>query len=271
MPVHKELRLVPQLHQSTLADSLCTQNHVIPHIVVNGIEVGQGERDDDDFTVTVMGENDYNNFQKDAKYEYYKGGVSSRAVGYGAAKCFQYTEPTRVSASTLYTVITCTNVFGTCHQRIKLDMTCINAKKSQKRSRGNGLTCKLSPFSLQHSMDTSRLGRLRHHVRNRTPTESSTDSYLDCAGVNCNNSVCSFGVCLCTFGYSGSRCELNDRCSGVYCWNGNCADGICSCFSAYWGPSCLDSCSTVVCWNGVACFSLVRLMITMFRTCDRDV
>ena len=65
-----------------------------------------------------------------------------------------------------------------------------------------------------------------------------------CEGINCSNGgKCEKGECECPDGFSGDRCELEDKCltGAVNCQNdGVCVDGKCDCPEGYEGADCSD-------------------------------
>ena len=189
-------------------------------VIVNAIEVAQGDGDDDDFTVTVMGENDYNKFQNGGDYVYYTG-PSTGDVGDGSdTTCFQYTGPTMFSTeNTLHTVIKCTNWFETCHLRLKRDMTCDPCA---------GVNC--------NSGYCSNGGC----ICNSGYYGSYCENYDPCFGVDCSgNGNCVDGACSCSEGYWGPSCSHS--CSNVVCLNGEvCVSSAkgCQCQTNYEGSDC---------------------------------
>ena len=59
-----------------------------------------------------------------------------------------------------------------------------------------------------------------------------------CVAGGCGGAgVCAGGVCRCTGGYFGSRCEQR-RCAGACGGHGDCVDGACVCAAGWSGPDC---------------------------------
>jgi hypothetical protein len=82
-----------------------------------------------------------------------------------------------------------------------------------------------------------------------------------CQGINCQNEgSCEKGECECPSGFSGDRCEFEDKCltGSLDCKNGGiCKDGACDCAEGFSGKECKDEdlCITngIECENGGKC------------------
>ena len=101
--------------------------------------------------------------------------------------------------------------------------------------------------------------------------DGTTSSYCEeppdpCDDIDCGYyGSCDGGICTCTQGHSGSRCDIPpappDPCDGVNCgYYGSCnsATGACDCESGYSGTPCtfVDRCSPNPCENYVQCHTI---------------
>jgi hypothetical protein len=79
-----------------------------------------------------------------------------------------------------------------------------------------------------------------------------------CENITCENGgSCNEGVCDCSSGFSGTRCETADACVNVNCANGGtCNNGTCDCPQGFSGTNCetvIVSCDTIECLNNGVC------------------
>jgi hypothetical protein len=82
-----------------------------------------------------------------------------------------------------------------------------------------------------------------------------------CEKITCmNGGACQDGTCDCPDGFTGDRCEIEDRCitQNISCLNGGtCQDGTCDCPDGFTGDRCEieDRCITqnISCLNGGTC------------------
>lgn len=130
--------------------------------------------------------------------------------------------------------------------------------------------CKSIPACSSVSLNTKSLCKPKPHdmtMQNQELNQLWVTCHRDaykkqaaCENVEClNEGACLDGQCRCAEGFSGERCEIDNRdpCIGVVCENGGtCTDGNCICADGFHGTNCeteADPCDGVNCENGGTC------------------
>ena len=210
------------------------------YLTITSLQVAQSDGDDDSFVVTVMDEDDYNDFQNSRSYSYYSG----IGTGQNSVTCYQFSSPVSFPAGTkVYTVVKCNNWVETCNLRVKIDARCHATDPCGGVSCGSNGYCTNGLCVCKPGYSGARC------------------QYYDdpCLGIYCSgNGVCVNGKCSCNRGYSGVSCLNYDPCVGVDCsGNGDCINGLCSCYSGYSGLSCsnYDPCVGIDCSGNGNCIN----------------
>ena len=230
---------------------------------------------DDEFTVTVVDEHNYNNLTSGVAYHYFKdlssGPFNDESV---EATCFSSSGTHMFAEGTvLYIIIRCTNEFFDCSLSIGIEHECMSGCGaaycgSHGTCTSGGCVC-----------DVGYTGNTCETVLDRCGNNTSCGSQgickdeecfcrpgysgdrcqtLDsCHNISCGpHGVCTTGVCVCDLGYSGDRCQTFDICHNVSCGShGTCDNGQCLCSPGYSGTRCqtFDPCLNISCGSNGTC------------------